>query len=421
MSSDTPCPSERELLQLGLGQLAADRAERVTAHVAGCDRCQDTLAALGVENTLLGEVGAETPPARPAVSKPGNNDRSDDDLELTQILAPAQAKDELGRLGPYRVLRVLGRGGMGVVLLAEDIQLRRRVALKCILPTTSGSGEARKRFLREARAAAAIDHDNVVTIYHVGEDRNVPFLAMQFLQGETLGNRVRRNGPLPVMEVLRIARETAEGLQAAHERSVIHRDIKPENIWLQGNRSRVKIVDFGIARASVDDVQLTRTGTVMGTPAYMSPEQARGAMVDRRTDLYSLGCVIYHMATGRPPFQADDTFALLAAVAHDRPPDITVINPDMPEILDALVERLMAKHQDARPNHAGEVVEVLEAIEQHVAARLAAGQSLTWDGQPRSAPPHRRLPTLAAATLFAAAGFGIYFLLPRLLELIRCR
>src|SRR5206468_2632183 len=154
------------------------------------------------------------------------------DADLYDFLAPPQSADELGRLGPYRILKVLGAGGMGVVYQAEDAGLQRLVALKAMLPALAASGSAKARFLREARAAAAIEHDHIVHIYQVGEDRGVPFLAMQFLQGQPLDERLRQ-GELPLGEVLRIGRETAEGLQAAHERGLIHRDIKPANLWLE--------------------------------------------------------------------------------------------------------------------------------------------------------------------------------------------
>ena len=164
------------------------------------------------------------------------------------FLAPPREPGELGRLGPYQVRKVLGAGGMGVVFLGHDPLLERPVALKAMLPMLAVSPSAKQRFLREARAAAAIKHDHIVTIYQVGEDRGVPFLAMEFLEGESLDDRLKRESRLPVKELLRIGREAAEGLSAAHERGLIHRDIKPGNIWLEGERGRVKILDFGLAR-----------------------------------------------------------------------------------------------------------------------------------------------------------------------------
>ena len=171
------------------------------------------------------------------------------DPSLTDFLSPPQADDELGRLGKYRILKVLGHGGMGVVYQAEDPKLKRKVALKAMLPTLAASASAGQRFLREAQAMAAVKHDHVVTIHQVDEERGVPFLAMEFLKGEPLDERLNREQKLPLAEVLRIGREIAEGLDAAHTTGLIHRDIKPGNIWLEAPAARVKILDFGLARA----------------------------------------------------------------------------------------------------------------------------------------------------------------------------
>jgi hypothetical protein len=272
-------------------------------------------------------------------------------------LEPAQAEDEVGRLGPYRILRTIGAGATGVVFLAEDVQLRRRVGLKAMRPVPDGDERARQRFLREGRAAAVLDHEHVVTIYQVGEDAGLPYLAMKLLEGESLDDRLRREGPLPIHEVLRIGREVALGLAAAHDHGLVHRDIKPANIFLEagvdGERGgRVKIVDFGLARAASDDLHLTRTGTIVGTPAYMSPEQARGLRLDSRSDLFSLGCVLYRMVTGRTPFQADDTMGMLVALAQDQPPPVRAFNPHTPGELAGLIGKLLAKVPENRPEDA---------------------------------------------------------------------
>ncbi len=306
------------------------------------------------------------------------------------FLAPAQAPDEMGRLGPYRVLKVLGSGGMGVVFLAQDVHLQRHVALKALLPTLASGPKARERFLREARAMAALKHDHVVTIYEVGADRGVPYLAMEFLEGETLETRLGRQGRLPAAEVLRIGREIALGLAAAHERGLIHRDVKPANVWLEcrgqaaGVRdeaafaawgsagagppsplppARVKILDFGLARSTGGETHLTREGVILGTPAYMAPEQAGGPAVDGRCDLFSLGCVLYRMATGELPFRGTDVLSTLLAVATHQPLPPGEWNPGLPRALSDLVMRLLAKSPRERPASAREVAEALAAIE----------------------------------------------------------
>ena len=283
--------------------------------------------------------------------------------ELIDFLSPPQAADELGRLGPFRVLQVLGAGGMGVVYKAEDPQLKRFVALKAMLPTLGASESARKRFVREAQSAAAIVHDHIVPIHQVGEDRGVPFVAMQFLEGEPLDERLKREGRLSVAEVVRIGRETAEGLAAAHDKGLIHRDIKPANIWLEGKKGRVKILDFGLARAAADDSHLTQTGAILGTPAYMAPEQAGGEKVDPRCDLFSLGCVLYRLCTGDFPFKGKDSISTLIAVATDNPDPPAQINPNVPLELSNLVMKLLAKKPAERPGSAHAVVEALQKID----------------------------------------------------------
>jgi serine/threonine protein kinase len=281
------------------------------------------------------------------------------------FLASPQAQDELGRLGPYRVLKVLGTGAMGVVFQAEDPHLRRPVALKVMRPHLAASAEYHRRFLREARLAAAIEHEHIVTVYQVGEDRGVPYLAMQLLRGETLEDRLgrRAGGGLPLPVVLRIGREIAEGLAAAHARGLVHRDIKPANVWLEERRSRVRIVDFGLARGSEPDAQFTQAGAVIGTPAYMAPEQATGAVVDARCDLFSLGAVLYRAATGKAPFGDRDTMSILHALATRAPVPPHKIVPSLPRMFSGLVMRLLAKDPNDRPQSAREVVEAIEALE----------------------------------------------------------
>jgi hypothetical protein len=283
--------------------------------------------------------------------------------ELYDYLAPAQAPDEIGRLGPYRVLKVLGTGGMGIVFQAEDLQLKRIVALKAMLPTLAASPSIRERFTREAQIAAAIEHDHIVTILQVGEDRGVPFLAMPLLKGEVLEDRIQRLKWLPTAEVLRIGRETAQGLAAAHARGLMHRDIKPANIWLEDERGRVKILDFGLARAAGQSSQLTQQGAIVGTPAYMAPEQARGQAVDAHCDLFSLGCVLYEASTGKLPFMGSDAISTLMAIATASPKPPCQVNPEIPPVLSSLIMELLAKDPAARPPSAKSVIDEITAIE----------------------------------------------------------
>src|SRR5262245_7004629 len=224
------------------------------------------------------------------------------------FLSPTERPDALGRLGHYEILAVVGSGGFGVVLKAFDEQLHRIVAIKALNQSLATSATARRRFVREARAAAAINHENVVHIHAVDETGAVPYLVMEYVAGASLDDKLQASGPPGVKEILRIGVQIASGLAAAHKQGLVHRDVKPANILLENGVERVKITDFGLAR-TVDDVALTQTNIIAGTPCYMSPEQARGETVDHRSDLFSLGSVLYAMCTGRTPFRADSTVA----------------------------------------------------------------------------------------------------------------
>jgi serine/threonine protein kinase len=311
---------------------------------------------------------------------PTLDDASKSPGSYQDILSPPQGKDEIGRLGAYRVLQVLGAGGMGVVFKAEDTGLARLVAVKAMLSTVAKKTSARERFLREARAAAALKHDHVVGIFQVGEDRGIPYFAMEFLEGESLDDCLKRDGPLPLEEVLRIGREIADGLGAAHDRDMIHRDIKPGNVWLEKRSvrrkdgaadattkatARVKILDFGLARG-VDDASITRAGAVMGTPAYMPIEQAKGERVDARCDVYSLGVVLYQMATGKLPFEGENALAVLAALLSQTPVEPRLHEASIPASLNDLIMRLLSKNADERPGNASEVYAALCKIEESI-------------------------------------------------------
>jgi len=289
------------------------------------------------------------------------------DIEIN-FLAPPQEPDEIGRLGDYRVLKTMGVGGMGVVFRAEDPQLKRLVALKVMKPTAAASPSAKARFLLEAQAAAAIVHDNIVAIHQVGDSGEVPFIAMQYLRGESLQAKLERDGRLAQCDVLRIGREVALGLAAAHKQNLIHRDIKPDNIWIEEETSRVKILDFGLARiTSGDDSGITQSGMVLGTPRYMAPEQAEGEAVDARCDLFSLGTVLYHLAAGKPPFNGANLTATLIAVAHKQEEPIATLRKDLQPEFCALVRQLLEKDPSQRPQSAAEVAQRLATIEQNLA------------------------------------------------------
>ncbi len=283
--------------------------------------------------------------------------------EPSPVFAPSANPGELGRLGPYRILKRLGHGGMGEVYLGLDERLQRKLALKVMLPKFAANPSAKARFLREARAAAQITHDNVVTVYEADELDGVPFIAMQFLQGYPLDEYLQKTGLPSVPQILAIGRETAAGLAAAHAIGLVHRDIKPGNLWLEAPNGRVKVLDFGLARPVDSQAELTQSGVIIGTPAYISPEQARGQKVDGRTDLFSLGAVLYRLCTGRLPFEGTSVMAILTALATEEPTPVRERNPEVPVALADLIQRLLAKKAADRPQTADEVVDLIRIIE----------------------------------------------------------
>jgi formylglycine-generating enzyme required for sulfatase activity/acetyl esterase/lipase len=338
-------------------------------------------------------------------------------VEGLDFLEAPTRPGSLGRLGHYEVLEVLGRGGFGIVVKAFDEVLHRVVAIKMMAPQLATTSPARKRFLREARASAAVRHENVIAI-HAIEEQPIPFLVMDFIAGETLQQRLDRTGPLDVAEVLCLGRQIALGLAAAHEKGLIHRDIKPSNILLgSGIEEAVKITDFGLARAA-DDASLTKSGVIVGTPMYMAPEQAQGELIDHRADLFSLGSVLYVMCSGRPPFRASTTLAVLKRVAEDTPRPIREIIPEVPEWLCAIVARLHTKKASDRFQTAREVADLLgrcfEELAQHGTVSNAGPYLATVDPAHEatvSAAPRRRyrfaaaVCTLVVLVVAAAAWF----------------
>jgi serine/threonine-protein kinase len=294
------------------------------------------------------------------------------------FLSPSEDPNKLGRLGSYEIESVIGRGGFGIVLKAFDPALNRYVAIKALSGTLVRSSAARKRFNHEAKAAAGVVHDHVIPIHHIDTSGPAPFLVMPFVMGRSLQERIDELGPLETKEVLRIAMQTAQGLAAAHAQGLVHRDVKPANILLENGVERVRITDFGLARA-VDDASQTQSGYIAGTPQYMAPEQARGEAIDSRADLFSLGSVMYAMCTGHPPFRAETTLAVLRRICDDRPRSVREINPEVPAWLAAIIEKLLAKNAAERFQSADEIAELL-------------GKWLAHVQQPTTIPP----PVIAA-------------------------
>lgn len=277
------------------------------------------------------------------------------------------------QIGGYPIEKLLGEGGMGRVYLARDERLGRSVAIKVMLPRKAGDESSRRRFLRESRSAAAVEHENIVTIHQVGEHlqpgepRGLPYIVMQRLEGSTLAAHRQRTGKMPLPEALRIGREVAAGLAAAHERGLVHRDIKPENVWLEGRSRHVKIIDFGLARdAGEDSTKLTVDGAIVGTPAYMSPERIADQSIDAKGDIFGLGVILYELLSGRLPFEGRSMVSTLAAIAHGHPTPLEEIAPEVPREVSTLVMRMISHEKADRPD-AGEVVAAIAAIERSLA------------------------------------------------------
>ena len=321
------------------------------------------------EKTESDQTAAFTPQPQPSVTL-GDHERTDP--ENLSFLTPSDKPGHLGRMGHYEVQEIIGRGGFGIVLKAFDERLHRVVAIKVLSPAYAANGASRKRFIREARAAAAVKNEHVVGIYDVQEEAQPPFLVMECIDGIALQDKIDKVGTLGVKEILRIGMQIAEGLAAAHKQGLVHRDIKPANILLENGVERVKITDFGLARA-VDDASVTQSGTVAGTPMYMSPEQAEGLAIDHRSDLFSLGTVLYAMCTGHPPFRASGTHAVLKRVIDASPRPVREVNNEIPDWLCEIISKLHAKKPDDRFQTAKEVAELM-------------GQHLAHLQQPASVP-----------------------------------
>jgi serine/threonine-protein kinase len=370
-------PTHCDLDQLRLllaDQLPERQQSELADHLAECHSCRQTLESFagdaGWWTAVTSCLRTNTDVAVSGMGSPSGAELSgvDDAFAadfVVDFLEPGDQPDVLGRLGEYEIVDVIGRGGMGVVLKGFQRELARFVAVKVMAPHLASSGAARQRFIREARAAAAIVHPHVMPIHSVCTTARLPYLVMPYVACESLQQRLDRRGPLEVIEILRIGLQAAQGLAASHAQGLVHRDIKPANILLEKEVDRVMLTDFGLARA-VDDASLTRTGIVTGTPQYMSPEQSCGEAIDPRSDLFSLGSVLYAMCTGRPPFRAETALAVLRRITDTQARSIREVNPNIPGWLEQIVVRLHEKSPDRRFQSSSDVAELLEQCLAHV-------------------------------------------------------
>jgi serine/threonine-protein kinase len=343
----------RQIEQFLAQELDETQQSAFEQHLESCGDCRSRLEELAASDSswsearqllVAGEHDGLTDSDGPATGDFVNGEGIN---SVLSVLSPTDDPAMIGRLASYEIVGVIGRGGMGIVLKGFDPRLNRYVAIKTLAPHLAASGSARRRFAREARAAAAVVHENVIAIHGVAEWQGLPYLVMPYVRGESLQKRLDRTGPLGVQEILRIGHQAAAGLAAAHSQGLVHRDIKPANILLEDGVERLQITDFGLAR-TVDDASDTRTGIIAGTPAYMSPEQARGDAVDARSDLFSLGSVLYQLCTGRPPFRAETPYGILRRITDTEPRPISEINSEIPTWLTVIVAVLHSKEPDAR-------------------------------------------------------------------------
>ncbi len=292
------------------------------------------------------------------------------------FLGPPTQAGDLGTLAHYRVIDELGKGGMGYVFRAEDSKLQRSVALKVMNQKIAATSNSRQRFLHEARAMAAVRHDNVATIFEVGESDGTPFMAMEMLQGGTLETFNKDKHRLSYEKIIEYARQITRGLSAAHRQGIVHRDIKPANIWIEEGIDRIKILDFGLALASTPVDHLSGRGAVIGTPGYLSPEQARSEPLDDRSDLYSLGVVLYELATGQLPLQSSSVSGQLIAILAQRPLPVHELNPEIPKPLCDLIHRLLRKEPRLRPQSAHQLEVELERVREECHAKSEVAQAI---------------------------------------------
>ncbi|MGK0184754.1 MAG: serine/threonine protein kinase [Verrucomicrobiales bacterium] len=421
----TDCPADDALLEVIVDTSDNASSKTIEHHLEQCQRCQRRLEELSgssdVSRDLLKSTvamnsreydqfidriqagdglsleGALPEPA--AISATQEDDYSD-------ILDPPSRPDLIGLLGDYEIEEKVASGGMGIVFKANDPALNRTVAIKVLRLGQTGMNDARERFVREAQAAAGIDHENILPIYHVNHEAKSPYLVMPFILGKTLDEVIQQRGePMAADEIIKVTRQIASGLAAAHDRGLIHRDIKPANLLVEDESERIWIADFGLARA-IWDPSLTVSGSLTGTPLFMSPEQASEAPVDARSDLFSLGSVLYYLATAKLPFTGTRSLSILRKVCEDDPPAISELNPAIPLWLTSLISRLMQKDPADRLQSAEEIIAMLDHPDLAENFSPSGSSSRKEKAQKRRATPYTLW--IAAGGAFAgAAAIGI--------------
>lgn len=394
--------SDAELLQLLAGELSPSEEIRIENELA-----EDSQLRLRLDRLSGGDAWPIGSAPRPVEHR---SDRLSKAIELVDRYLSRSTSEEMAtkvtalpdpdfmdppNIDGITLIRELGRGGMGVVYEGRDEVLGRRVAVKFIEPLSATHTEARQRFLREAQSTAALQHENIVSIYSIQNLNSRAALVQQYVDGCTLQERLDRRGALPIDECIDLARQMARGLGAAHAAGIVHRDLKPGNVLLEKDTGIARIADFGMAKRDADS-QLTSPNVVSGTPAYMSPEQTKGEHTDGRSDLFSLGSILFAVTTGRPPFQGQDPFAVMHSVRHARVEEIKKLRPEVPDWFNQIVKQLLAKRPDDRIQSAAQLLNLLETKSAPISkwprpAWLVAGAAMilslaiatyvVWNGQ----------------------------------------
>ncbi|MEM7457522.1 MAG: serine/threonine-protein kinase, partial [Planctomycetota bacterium] len=417
------CPAEQTLSDYVMGKLEEPEHGQTETHVLECDACEDTLRGLSASDTLNRLTDdcfrAGNQQARdddefldglitrlkvaddiPASSKQGLEKRA---LEVTRSLAPPESDEYIASLGQYDIVELIGAGSTGVVFKADDRQLERTVALKILRPSLGDA--AKQRFLVEARAAAAITHPNVVAIHHVGTEDDLAYIVMQWIPGRTLEQWLSEVTFIPEVELRRVAVQIASGLKAAHAKNLIHRDIKPANIWIDDEHTSAIILDFGLARIADDDPHMTATGMLAGTPNFMSPEQTRGLELDGRSDLFSLGCLMYRAATGKLPFGSNSVLATLQTIQNETPRQPVALNPALSNDFSDLVMCLLEKQPGNRPANAEQTIAALQQSREQWPFVAVSGKSAPMGQLHTQVPSHKKLNPAEFWIVTAIIGF----------------
>lgn len=410
MNMPLPCPDSALLHVIRKGSISPEQEKEIEQHLEECAQCRAVVEMLSLDDDsgLLTEasIGEGEPlPIPPDVeaklaelhqeevnqvaSQPLPADSVGEDVSehsdagsrdefVIELCQPSPTPGAVGRIGDYDLFERIGRGGMGVVYRGRDSRLGRDVALKLLKPRMAADNLFVERFLREAQAAAGINHRNVITVHAIEFVDGIPVIVMEYVQGESLRARIRRCGPLPLSEVARLGSQFAEGLAAAHDQKVTHRDVKPANILLMDETDEVRITDFGLAQAEGAS-RLTKSGTLLGTPRYMSPEQARGEKTGPASDLFCLGSVLYTMCVGRPPFSGKNQGEVVTAVARGQVESIDQIDPTLPAWLTAVIRKLHSKNPDDRFEDGRQVSAILKHPNLATHNPVAVGTDDGWD------------------------------------------